>query len=97
MDFVCLNFHCFAFFFFKIYPTCLKVTNEQQDDGAGILHQVAQFPVDQVYLYTRCPCPSPPMQDPERQGAGCKASRPICLSEPPTPCSESQLKRVGSK
>ena len=25
----------------------LKATNERQDDGAGILHQVAQFPVDQ--------------------------------------------------
>ena len=39
----------------------LKTTNERQDDGAGILHQVAQFPIDQVYfIYTRCPCPSPP-------------------------------------
>ena len=27
----------------------LKVTNERQDDGAGILHQVAQFPIDQAY------------------------------------------------
>ena len=26
----------------------LKATNERQDDGAGILHQVAQFPIDQV-------------------------------------------------
>ena len=44
----------------------LKATNEQQDDGAGILHQVAQFPIDQVYfIYTRRPCPSPPTQDPE--------------------------------
>ena len=34
----------------------LKVTNEQQDDGAGILHQVAQFPIDQVYfIYARHP------------------------------------------
>ena len=34
----------------------LKATNEWQDDGTGILHQVAQFPIDQVYrgshLYT---------------------------------------------
>ena len=28
----------------------LKATNEQQDDGAGILHQVAQFPIDQVFF-----------------------------------------------
>ena len=27
----------------------LKATNERQDDGAGILHQVAQFPIDQVH------------------------------------------------
>ena len=33
----------------------LKATNGQQDDGTGILHQVAQFPIDQVYFYTRCP------------------------------------------
>ena len=39
-----------------------KVTNERQDDGAGILHHVAPFPIDQVYLYTRHPCPSPLMQ-----------------------------------
>ena len=31
----------------------LKATNERQDDGAGILHQVALFPIDQVYfIYT---------------------------------------------
>ena len=29
----------------------LKVTNERQDGGAGILHQVAQFPIDLVYFY----------------------------------------------
>ena len=28
----------------------LKATNERQDDGAGILHQVAQFPKDHVYF-----------------------------------------------
>ena len=28
----------------------LKATNEWQDDGAGILHQVAQFHIDQVYF-----------------------------------------------
>ena len=50
----------------------LKATNERQDDGAGILHRVAQFTIDRVYfIYTRRPCPSPPTQDPERQGTGC--------------------------
>ena len=34
----------------------LKVTNEQQVDGTGTLHQVAQHPVDQVFLYTSRPC-----------------------------------------
>ena len=47
-----------------------KATNEQQDDGAGILHLAAQFPIDQVYLYTRHPSPSLPIQDPERKGNG---------------------------
>ena len=28
----------------------LKATKEWQDDGAGILHQVAQFLIDQVYF-----------------------------------------------
>ena len=38
----------------------VKATNEQQDDGAGIMHQGAQFPIDQVYfIYTRRPRPSP--------------------------------------
>ena len=27
----------------------LKATNERQDDGTAILHQVAQNPIDQVY------------------------------------------------
>ena len=31
----------------------LKATNEWQDDGTGVLHQVAQHPIDQVYFYTR--------------------------------------------
>ena len=56
----------------QVPTTMLKATNEQQDDGAGILHQVAQFPIDQVYfIFTRHPCPSPPTQDPLRQGTGC--------------------------
>ena len=38
----------------------LKATNEREDDGTGILHQVAQHPMDQVYGYTRRPCPSRP-------------------------------------
>ena len=28
----------------------LKATNAQLDNGTGILHQVAQFPIDQVYF-----------------------------------------------
>ena len=40
----------------------LKVTNEQQDNGSGILYQVAKFPIDQVYfIYIY----KAPMQDPE--------------------------------
>ena len=38
----------------------LKATNEWQDDGTGVLHQVAQHSTGQVYLYTRHPCPSLP-------------------------------------
>ena len=38
---------------------------------------VPQFPIDQVYLYTRRPCPSLPTQDPETQGTGRRAGRPI--------------------
>ena len=34
----------------KISLKGLKVTNEQQDDRTGVLHQVAQHPIDQVYL-----------------------------------------------
>ena len=30
--------------------TPVKATNERQDDGAGILHQVAQFSIDQIYF-----------------------------------------------
>ena len=56
--------------FFFLFDTNLfkgsMATNEQQDDGTGGLHQVAQHPIDQVYLYTGCPCPSLPTQDPER-------------------------------
>ena len=47
---------------------CLKDTNEQQDDGTGVLHQVLCHPIDQIYLYTRQTCPSLPTQDLERQG-----------------------------
>ena len=28
--------------------TGLRATNERQDDGTGVLHQVAQFPIDKV-------------------------------------------------
>ena len=27
----------------------LKAINEQQDDGTGVMHQVAQHPIDPVY------------------------------------------------
>ena len=37
--------------------TWLKATNERQDYGAGILHQEAQFPIDQVYLIYKAPIP----------------------------------------
>ena len=46
----------------------LKATNEWQDDGTSVLHQVAQHPIDQVCLYTRHPYPSRP--DLEGQGTG---------------------------
>ena len=29
----------------------LKISHEWQDDGTGVVHQVAQFPIDQVGLY----------------------------------------------
>ena len=50
----------------------LKATNERQDYGAGILHQVAQFPIDQVYLIYEAPMPLSTHARPERQGTGCK-------------------------
>ena len=58
---------------------------------ASVWYQVAQHLIDQIYLHTRCPCPSLPMQDLE--GAGMPMSPP----KSPTPCSERQLKRVGSE
>ena len=64
-----------------------KATNERQGDGTGVLLQVAQFPIDQVYLYTRRPCPSPPTQDPESiqvklSGyAKIKIHLPACISK----------------
>ena len=66
----------------------LKATNGWQDNGTGVLYQVAQHPIDQVCWYTRCPWPSPPMQGPEGQGAGCRAGRPVHPSKPLIPCSE---------
>ena len=56
----------------------LKATNEQQDNGTGILHQIAQQPIDQVYLYTRYPFPYLPAQDLEEQGTSCRAGRCMC-------------------
>ena len=72
----------------------LKANNERQDDGTVILHQVAQHPIDQVYLYTRHPCPFPPTQDLERQGFSCRAGRSTTvnsISETPTPGFSSHL------
>ena len=45
----------------------LKVTNERQDGGKGVLHKVAQHPIDQVHLYTRRPCPPLPTQGLKRR------------------------------
>ena len=75
----------------------LKATNEQQDDGAGILYQVVQFPTDEVQHTYNILIYKVPMQDPERQGTVCKADRPIHPSKPPTSCSERQLKHVGGE
>ena len=44
-----LNSPFFFFFFLS-----LKATNERQDDGVGILHQVAQFPtiiIKEIYRH----------------------------------------------
>ena len=73
----------------------LMATNKRQDNGTGVLHQVAQQPIDQVYRYIRHPCPSLPMQDLKGQGTGCRTGRPVCPSKPHTPCSERQLKCAG--
>ena len=75
----------------------LKATNEGQDDWVGILHQVAQFPIGQVYLYTRRPCPSLPMLHPETEVLAAEQVALYTLLNPPTPCLERQLKRVGGE
>ena len=74
----------------------LKATNEQQDNGTGILHQVAQHPIDQVYLYKRRPSPSPLTQDPERR-YWLQGRQVYVTSKPPTPCSDGQLKCVANE
>ena len=74
----------------------LKATNEQQDNGTGILHQVAQHPKDQVYLYKRRPSPSPLTQHPERRH-WLQGKYVYVLPTPPTPCSDGQLKCVGNE
>ena len=74
----------------------LKATKERQDNWTGVLHRIAQHPVEQVYLYTRCPCPFLPKQELEGQDTGCRAGRPMHPSEPPTPCSEGQFKCAGN-
>ena len=45
---------CFFFHHLK----GLKATNERQDNGTGVLYQVAQHPIDQVYeLIYKVPMP----------------------------------------
>ena len=73
----------------------LQVTNEQQGNGTSILHQVAQHPIDQVYLYTRRPCPSLPTQDLEEQGTRCRAGRPMHPSKPPHPLLRGAVEKYG--
>ena len=75
----------------------LKATNEWQDDGTGILHQVAQHPINQVYGYTRRPSHSLLVHDLAEQGTGCRAGIPVHPSKLPTFCPERQLKCVGSE
>ena len=79
--------HISAQVFKRPHPVFTRATNGQQDNRTGILHQVAQHPIDQAYLYTRCPWLSPPMPDLEEQGTGCKAGRPVRPSKTTTPCS----------
>ena len=76
----------------------LKATNERQDDGAGILHQVAQFPIDQVYLIYKAPMPLSAHARPRetRYWLQMKVGLYVPLN-PPTPCSQRQLKRVGGE
>ena len=69
----------------------LKATNEQQDNGTGVLHQVAQHPRPAILI------DKAPKQDLEGQGTGCRVGRPVCPSKPPTPCSEMQLKCAGNE
>ena len=68
----------------------LNATNEQQDNGIGNL-------IDQVYWNA----PSPPMQDLEQHGNGCRAGKPVWKPPPPpktpTRCSRRQLRWVSSK
>ena len=75
----------------------LKVTNERQDDGAGIFHQVAKFPIDQVYLIYKAPMPLSAHARPRDKVVAANAGRPIRPSKPPTPCTERQLKRAGGE
>ena len=55
----------FSDFFSWSYEKVLKVITEQQDNGTGVLQQVAQHPTDQVqHTYIQGdPCLSPSMQD----------------------------------
>ena len=73
----------------------LKATRKRQDNGTGVLHQIAQHPIHQISLYTRCPCPSPPMQDLERQSSGCRAGKPMHPSKPRQPLLKVAVETFG--
>ena len=69
----------------------LKATNKQQDDGTGVLHQVAQHPIDQAYGYS--------LQGIHASRRPCKTWKDQVLAAEQigsTSCSKRQLKLVGS-
>ena len=76
------SYDCYVMVNFTSYLNGLKATNEWQDSGTGILHQVTQHPIDQVYLYTRHPCPFPPTQNLEDKVL---AAEQVGLYAPPKP------------
>ena len=74
----------------------LKVTNEWQDDGTGILHQVAQFPIDQVgYSSIQGAHTLSTHAKPRDKGTDCRAGRPICPSKTPHPLLREAVEKCG--